>query len=153
MSGFDPEIKIPIYGMGATRHQRSGGRRSAVMEYGCQGGIGETTKTANKTRRVIVEELLVRREAPQGRNWQHGSSHCRSQYAAYMRQTVLTSCRRPKKIIEAVALREKLHAEGKKGPTRNPCRRPWGLQRDGDLREQAWRAIQKGDPSARASGK
>ena len=28
------------------------------MEYGCQGGIEETTKTADKTRRSIVEETF-----------------------------------------------------------------------------------------------
>ena len=48
-----------------------------------------------------------------------------------------------KQMIEAVALRERMHAEGKKAPTRNPFSRPWGLQRDGDLWEQAWQAIQK----------
>ena len=43
-----------------------------------------------------------------------------------------------KKLIEVVAQREALIAQGRKAQQRNPFRKPWGLQRDRDLWEQAW---------------
>ena len=40
----------------------------------------------------------------------------------------------------------KKEAGGGKAHMRNPFRKPWGLQKDGDLWEQAWKAIVKRGP-------
>ena len=45
-----------------------------------------------------------------------------------------------KKLIQA-AEREEGQGKGPKGYNRNPFKKPWGLQTDGDLWEQAWPAI------------
>ena len=46
-----------------------------------------------------------------------------------------------KRMLTAIGLREHLQADEKKLPQRNPFRRPWGLQRDGDLWRIAWNAL------------
>ena len=36
-----------------------------------------------------------------------------------------------------------MEAKGRKAPSRNPFRKAWGLQKEGGLWEQAWKAVLK----------
>ena len=50
------------------------------------------------------------------------------------------------KLIEAAEKYERGRANGSTQYMKNPFRKPWGLQTDGDLWEQAWLAVLKRGP-------
>ena len=137
MKGHGPKHLVPIFGDGS--HTTPTKWRAAFGGYGVWvpswnrnvevieareekndsgGAIGQT---GSSTRQELIVWILVL------------SLPIRGMYATD-RASMLAKA---KKLIEAAKAKEDLEAHGKKSQTRNPFRKPLGLQEDGELWEQA----------------
>ena len=127
-------------GMEATPPPPSGGLRWAAPEYGFQTGTSKAKQSRKGVRATTMDQPLARQQVQRSKNLWRG-------YVYYATDSASMLAKAKKLIAAARHFEEKndgagrAPSEGKQ--VRNPFKKPWGVQRDGDLWAQAWKAVLK----------